>query len=169
MNEVTYRISLAFISQSSRAKMRTTERRSSDDDRHSRWFMLSLYPSLADRIIPNDGQLTSQGDTTRQSWLRNRQLTERKRNAHRHKTIKTTGKSFFVVVVFKSSFFIFLIFRKRNGWFTRHNICSFTPAAIHTQQTWRNHSFARINIIRETREHVIIKKKGKENNYNYTM
>ena len=133
MNEVTYRISLAFISQSSRAKMRTTERRSSDDDRHSRWFMLSLYPSLADRIIPNDGQLTSQGDTTRQSWLRNRQLTERKRNAHRHKTIKTTGKSFFLLLFLNLIFLFFL-------YFVKETVGSLVITSAHSRRRPSTHS-----------------------------
>ena len=157
MNEATYRISLAFISQSSRAKMRTTERRSSDDDRHSRWFMLSLYPSLADRIILMTAKLTSQRDTTRQSWLRNRQLPS---ESPPTKNAQDNGKKLFLLL-FLNPLFLFFLFLKRNVWFTRHNICSFTPAAIHTQQTWRNHSFARINIIRDKRARHYKKKREK--------
>ena len=127
MNEATYRISLAFISQSSRAKMRTTERRSSDDDRHSRWFMLSLYPSLADRIILMTAKLTSQRDTTRQSWLRNRQLPS---ESPPTKNAQDNGKKLFLLL-FLNPLFLFFLFLKRNVWFTRYNICSFTPAAIH--------------------------------------
>ena len=108
MNEVTYRISLAFISQSSRAKMRTTERRSSDDDRHSRWFMLSLYPSLADRIILMTAKLTSQRDTTRQSWLRNRQLPS---ESPPTKNAQDNGKKLFLLL-FLNPLFYFSYFLK---------------------------------------------------------